>query len=105
HALQRLLGRDAHDRLAGLLADLEGVDRVLRQRLRGEQRQARQAEEPARSSVNGAGSGFLGIHRFASTNCSALWRSTQSPVESCTSSLRLIWASSIAVITPKFWPM
>ena len=35
----------------------------------------------------------------------ALVRSTHSPPLSCTSSLRLICASSIPVITPKFWPM
>ena len=85
--------------LPACCADVEGLDAVLRWRRRDRPSAASQS----RSAWN-AWSGF-GIHRFASTSCSELMRSTQSPPLSWTTSLRLICASSIAVMTPKFWPM
>src|SRR2546425_725256 len=97
HVAQRLLGGDAHDRLARLLRYLERLDAV---RL-GERKP--DARNPQGKPVNGLH--CLCVHRLASTSCSALVRSTHSPPLSWTSSFRLIAASSMAVTTPKFWPM
>src|SRR5882672_8694138 len=97
HVAQRLLGGDAHDRLARLLRHLERLDAI---RL-GEGKP--DAGKPQGKPVNGLH--CLCVHRLASTSCSALVRSTHSPPLSWTSSFRLIAPSSMAVTTPKFWPM
>jgi hypothetical protein len=97
HALQRVLGGDAHHHFAPLLRDVECVDAVLRGG------KARDGEPQQRAAEHL--DGFFAIHRFASNSWSELARSTHSPPLSCTSSFRLIWLSSMAVMTPKFWPM
>src|SRR5258706_465149 len=97
--LDRLLGGDTHHDVAPLLGDVESFDAV------GLREGAAAREQPEGDYCAKVFKVFEHSHFLPSDICSVVLRSTQSPPLSWTTSFKLIWPSSMAVMTPKFWPM